>query len=180
MFHMGTHPPCSNNFSLFSQFFLIQYPSQLPVNIFFLCYKNKWEKKVILLKSWFLDPNRIVWSDPVNRELLIIPILLILRTFFCEKKHGIAQIAVRPYSSKNHGQLTVCMIPFFYYILAWNRSQPIKNLNIKNKIKNFPERKRKKIAKLPTSLYFSDSIFFRSSPPLIFFFSFLATLLLEC
>ena len=33
----------------------------------------------------FLDPNQIVWSDPVNHELLVIPVLLALRTFLCEK-----------------------------------------------------------------------------------------------
>ena len=57
----------------------------LSIYIFFLYYENKWEKKVILLKSWFSDLDQIVWSNPVNYELLIIPVFLILRTFLCEK-----------------------------------------------------------------------------------------------
>ena len=38
-----------------------------------------------LIKPWFLDPDRTVRFDPINREPLVIPVLLALRTFLYEK-----------------------------------------------------------------------------------------------
>ena len=36
-----------------------------------------------LIITWFVNPNRTVQSDPVNCELLINAVLLILKTYLC-------------------------------------------------------------------------------------------------
>ena len=96
------------------------------------------EKSMELLKpSWFSNPDQIVQSDLVNHELIIILVLLTLRTSICEKSMKLLEPQLDHTVLRIMASQWFAQFQFFFKTIFWpeNRSQPIKNLNIKNKIK---------------------------------------------
>ena len=61
---------------------------------------------ICLVKAWFLNLDRTVWFDPINREPL-----LSLRFFYSKnpsipKKYGITRTAIGQYGSQIRGQFS--------------------------------------------------------------------------